>query len=117
MRNRLTVTTASRSGKPIVGAQVDLVAGPGKQSLGRTQHVNDVGMGDAVANLSTISFVDDEPAVLQASKVARDVGLCPAHHRDDLGHSLLATGQRCEDRQSRLVAEPVALPRRLARAS
>src|SRR3546814_11041678 len=74
---------ASRSAWPVTRAQVDRVAGSGEQPLRRTQHVDDVGMGDAVADLSAGPLVEDEAAVLQTAQVTGDVGLRPAHRPDD----------------------------------
>src|SRR3546814_662151 len=106
------VCSSDLSAWPVTRAQVDRVAGSGEQPLRRTQHVDDVGMGDAVADLSAGPLVEDEAAVLQTAQVTGDVGLRPAHRLDDVADALLTGGEQREDRQTRPVTKPAEQPRR-----
>jgi hypothetical protein len=76
-----------------------------EQSLSRGQHFDHLGSGDPVVNLPPDGTIRDKPAVPEAGKMTRDIGLGTSDRVDQIGYPKLARGKTAEDLQTSPIGE------------
>ncbi len=78
----------------------------GQHLLGRPQQPHDLRGCDPVEGLATLRPVDDQTAILEAGKVARDVCLRAANSGVKVGDPKLLVSELAQDGKPGLVREP-----------
>jgi hypothetical protein len=74
----------------VVGAEVDVVPDRREQRFGAVQQRGELWPRELVVVRSTVGAVGDQPAILQAGRVAGDVGLRAAKLSDEVDNSSFA---------------------------